>query len=47
MLTNDELAELLRLLEKYRDDAVDREEFDKRESMRFDAEFELNARGDI
>ena len=33
------------LLKEHRDDAVDREEWDKRESLRFDVEFEIKARG--
>lgn len=32
------------LLREFRDDSVDREEFDKRESLRFDAQFECDAR---
>jgi hypothetical protein len=33
------------LLRKFRDDSVDREEFDKRESVRFDVAFECQIRG--
>jgi hypothetical protein len=33
------------LLRKFRDDSVDREEFDKRESLRFDVAFECQIRG--
>jgi hypothetical protein len=41
-----ELQVLEMLLRKFRDhESVDREEFDKRESLRFDVEFECEARG--
>ena len=33
------------LLQKFRDESVDREEFDKRESVRFDVAFECQIRG--
>jgi hypothetical protein len=33
------------LLRKFRDESVDREEFDKRESVRFDVEFECQIFG--
>lgn len=39
----DDLKELERLLTLFRDDSVDREEYDKRESVRFDVEFEIEA----
>jgi len=45
MLEDADLLELERLLRLYRDDAVDRSEFDKRESLRFDVAFELESRG--
>jgi len=46
MLTNDELAELLRLLEMFRDEAPDRVEFENRDMTLNDVEDELNARGE-
>lgn len=39
----DDLKELERLLTLFRDDCVDREEYDKRESVRFDVEFEIES----
>jgi len=45
MLEDADLLELERLLRLYRNDAVDRSEFDKRESLRFDVAFELESRG--
>ena len=42
-MTVKEIKQLERLLERFRDESVDREEWDKRESMRFDVEFELEA----
>lgn len=43
-MTVKEIKQLERLLKKFRDESVDREEWDKRESMRFDVEFELEAK---
>jgi hypothetical protein len=40
-MTPEELTQLEALLRKYRDDAADREEWDKREAMRFEVAFEL------
>ena len=40
-----DLQELESLLLRYRDDSIDREEFDKRESLRFDVEFDIVAQG--
>jgi len=42
-MTPEELTVLEVLLAKFRDEAVDRSEFDKRESLRFDVEFERHA----
>ena len=45
-MTDQELQTLEMLLRKFRDEeSVDREEFDKRESLRFDVEFECMGRG--
>ncbi|WP_160165065.1 hypothetical protein [Chrysiogenes arsenatis] len=44
-MIDQELQLLELLLRKFRDDSVDREEHDKRESLRFDVEFECEARG--
>ncbi len=45
-MTDQELQTLEMLLRKFRDnESVDREEWDKRESLRFDVEFECEARG--
>jgi hypothetical protein len=44
-LTNEELATLAKLLKKYRDASVDDEEYDKRESLRFDVAIECEGRG--
>lgn len=45
-MTDQEFQKLEMLLRKFRDDeSVDREEWDKRESLRFDVEFECEARG--
>lgn len=38
------LQMLKHLLEEFRDNAVDREEYDKRDSLLFDVSFELEAR---
>lgn len=43
-LTNDELKTLEELLRKFRDDSVDRDEWDKRESLRFDVALECECR---
>ncbi len=40
-MTEEELRQLQELLEKFRDESVDQEEHDKRESLRFDVEVEL------
>lgn len=42
-LTPEELKTLEQLLTKFRDDSFDQAEFDKRESLRFDVEFEIKA----
>ena len=45
-MTNQELQTLEMLLRKFCDDeSVDRAEWDKRESLRFDVHFECEARG--
>jgi hypothetical protein len=45
-MTDHEMQQLELLLRKFRDDeSVDREEWDKRDSLRFDVEFECEARG--
>jgi len=44
-MSDSEFQMLELLLRKFRDEAVDREEFDKRESVRFDVEFECKIRG--
>lgn len=45
-MTDQEFQTLEMLLRKFRDDeSVDREEWDKRESLRFDVAFECEARG--
>ena len=45
-MTDQEFQALEMLLRKFRDDeSVDREEWDKRESLRFDVAFECKARG--
>jgi len=46
-MTLDELKTLERLLRQFRDMAMDREEWEKRESTRFDAEFELGCYHDV
>ena len=43
-LTNGELQMLELLLRKFRDDSVDRDEWDKRESLRFDVAIECEGR---
>jgi len=43
-LSTDSLKILQRLLKAYRDMSVDREEWEKRESVRFDVEFDIEAR---
>ena len=43
-LSTDSLKILQRLLKEYRDMSVDREEWEKRESVRFDVEFDVDAR---
>lgn len=45
MMTNYEIQLLKILLRKFRDDAVDRAEYDARELVRFDVECECEARG--
>ena len=46
MMEDKEFQLLEKLLRKYRDDeSVDREEWDKRESLRFDVAFECEVRG--
>jgi len=40
-MTRKELEQLEELLSKFRDDSVDREEFSRREAVRFEVEFEL------
>jgi hypothetical protein len=44
-MTNEELQTLEMLLSKFRDDSFDREEYDKRESLRFDVAIECEGRG--
>jgi len=45
-MEDQEFQTLEMLLRKFRDkESVDREEWDKRESLRFDVEFECEARG--
>ena len=45
-MTDQDFQTLEMLLRKFRDnESVDREEWDKRESLRFDVEFECKARG--
>jgi hypothetical protein len=45
-VTTTELRQLEALLRTYRDDSVDRAEWDKRESVRFDVEFDAQIRGE-
>ena len=45
-LTNDELKTLEELLRKFRDSSVDRDEYDKRESLRFDVAIECEGLGE-
>ena len=42
-MTEQELKKLEKLLAKFRDIATDREESAKRESVRFDVEFEIDS----
>ena len=40
-MTPQELKELYQLLKKFRDDSVDRDEWDRRNGVLFDVQFEL------
>ncbi len=45
-MTIEELKQLEHLLTLFRDDSFDREEYEKRESLRFDVEFQAKADGE-